>query len=48
MASIDERIESHEIEKRKLWDRKEILEKELSAINEKIVYRWAAVQNLNK
>ena len=48
MASIDQRIASHEIEKRKLWDRKDILEKELIAINEKIIYHWSTIQNLNK
>jgi len=48
MKSITERIEFHDIEKRKLYNKKDILERKLNTINEKIIYHWAAIQNLEK
>ena len=47
MVSIDERITKHEIKRRKLNNRKDVLESELRIVNEKIIYHWAAIQNLN-
>ena len=48
MVSIDERITKHEIERTKLNDRRDRLESELCIVNEKIVYHWAAIQNLTR
>ena len=46
--TIDDRINQHEAERHKLWERKERLEAELSRIEEKIMYHWAAIQNLTR
>lgn len=46
--TIDERIAYHEIEQRKRHDEKAKLEFELNKVNEKIIYHWAAIQNLTK
>ena len=46
--TIDDRINQHEVERHKLWERKERLEAELSRTEEKIMYHWAAIQNLTR
>ncbi len=44
--TIEERIAGHEIEIRKLNDKKDILEPEINEINKKLIFHWAAIQNL--
>lgn len=43
---IQDRINMHENERRKLCDKKEVLERELNTINEKIINHYISIQNL--
>ena len=45
--TIDERITEHEIARRKLYDERDQIEEKLNSINEKIIFHWTAIQNLN-
>lgn len=45
--NINERIKSHEIERRKLNDKKDVLEQKLDVINDKIIFHSLAIYNLH-
>ena len=45
--TIEDRIITHEKLLRKWNDEKDLVETKLNHINEKIIYHWAAIQNLN-
>ena len=44
--TIEKRITRHEIEIRKLNDKKDILEPQINEINKKLIFHWAAISNL--
>lgn len=43
---IEDRIQEHEIARRKLNDKKDRIEEDLNRINEKIIYHTTAIMNL--
>lgn len=46
--NINERILFHEEQREKLHDEKEDICNRLNRVNEKLIYHWAAIQNLVK